>query len=98
MTRWKPSSRSIGAMLRANGAKAQPANIVSWYLPTRSPQLCQENTSTQLSFRLNISSSASPLVAEMRDQQVGHLPAVARLLAHVAHEAVAVVLARRAVE
>jgi hypothetical protein len=50
----------MGAMLRAKGAKAQPANMVSWYLPTRSPQLCHEKTSTQFSFTLNISSSASP--------------------------------------
>ena len=113
IARWKLSSRSIGPMLRAKGAKPQPANMVSWYLPTRSPQLCHENTSTQFSLTLNISSSASPVVArrssssraalpalaaEISHQEVRHLPAVARLLGHVAHQPPAVVLARRAVE
>src|SRR5258708_19317929 len=38
------------------------------------------------------------LVAEMRDEEVRHLPAVARLLGHVAREAHAIVLGWRAVE
>src|SRR5207249_4681639 len=38
------------------------------------------------------------LVAEVRDEKVGHLPAVARLFRHVAREADAVMLGRRAIE
>src|SRR6478752_6754150 len=106
MTRWKPSSCSIGTALRANGAKADWPNIESWYLPTRSPQLCQEKTFSQLSFTLNISRSASPrvarrgatFVAEISDEEIHHLPAVTRLFRHVPREAVAVVLGGRAIE
>jgi len=100
-------------MLRANGANPQAGEhgelILADAVPPVVPgehvepvQLHVEHLEQRLAARRaplqQLARGGAALVAEVRDQQPGHLPAVARLLRHVAHEPPAVVLARGAVE
>jgi hypothetical protein len=104
---WKYSPCSIAFMLRASGAKPECDSIVSWNLPSRSTNSVNAKKSIQLfTSPLNAPSSRFLLkarrsvsfcgldlarVAEVVDQQVAHLEAVAHLLAVHASEALQVV-------